>query len=529
MSRRLCLPLLVLIAVLLPACRESAVAPGEAREPTGPDLCAVGSGATTRPGTPIALAVGQFRMLSADEGACFRLPGGLGEYAFTWLDVGDIERQRTRWDPSPLPSGEVVVKERTTPRPQVRDGVGVAAASVGQAGITASGIVGAAQTAPCRDDSFPQGQFWCRSRPWTLGESFTVRSSVSSTGLATATVTWLSDDAKFVVAEVPGGDATDEAVFRESLRHALPVVMQHAMPLYRRIFGRDPLTSAGSGQLLLLYGPYAHGQVSGGCCFGEVGLTNVIVLGVGLRRRPADMVQLLAHEYAHVWANRWFYETRPSGGAWGGGDVWANEGLADLLSFEVLRRVAGMPFEANATAAQFDAGGGPAKAWELEFSPTGDFLAGYAESSGFLRDLVRRLVRRGMSIDDALALVARHTSEGWYGFDPSQQQRTGLVRAMETALGVAWDPTVAMRMFMLAQAADDLTPNTDLQNVFRRNVSAYVGGDLRIGVREGRPRFATSVPFGGVGAIRLLDRPGGATFEARSVGNRLVWGIARVR
>lgn len=513
----------------LAGCADPALSPTDPPGPEGPDLCAGPPGGAATPGTRIALAVGQWRLLSGAEASCFRFPGGDGEYAVTWLDVRDIERQQSGWVTGPLPSGTAIIEERTTPRTSVREIVEptpVALAAARRPGPAA--ITDASQTAACRDDSFPQSQFWCRSRPWTMGEQFTVRSTVSATGLATATITFVSDDARFVVAEVPGGNEADAAIFRESLRQALPIVMQHAVPWYRRMFGAEPLTSRGSGQLLLLFGPYAHGLVAGGCCFGETGLSNYIALGVGLRRPPAEMVQLLAHELAHAWVNRWFYESRPAGGFWAGGDTSGNEGLADLLAFEVLRRVAGLPFAANASAAPF---GGDAitRSWALEFSPTGDFLAGYAESSGFLRDLVHRLVRRGMSVDDAFALVARHASEGWYGFDPVQGQRTGLVRAMRQAFGPTWDPTDALRLFMLAQAADDLTSNAELQNPFRQGVSAFVGSDLRVGGREGRPSVTFAVPFGGMGAARLLDRRGGATFEARGSGATLVWGIARVR
>ena len=280
--------------------------------------------------------------------------------------------------------------------------------------------------------------------------------------------------------------------------------------------------------MMMLFWPYSHGLVGGGCCFGDVGLTNHITLGVGWRGSVHDMAWLLAHEYAHVWANRWYYESRPAGGSWIGGATWAHEGIADLLAFEVLRREAAMPFDANAGDALFEPGT-VAHRWSGEFSPSGDFLSGYTESSGFLRDVVQRLVRKGMPIDDAFRTVARHAVEGWFGFDPDGQQRTGLAAALRAAVGGPWEPADAMRLWMLTQAADDLTPNPELQNVFRRGVSAWVGNSMRVGTREGRGSFRTSVAAGGVGAVRLLDRAGGATFETNSETAQLVWGIVRVR
>jgi hypothetical protein len=100
---------------------------------------------------------------------------------------------------------------------------------------------------------------------------------------------------------------------------------------------------------------------------------------------------------------------------------------------------------------------------------------------------------------------------------------------MRAAGAESWEPAHALMRWMLAQAADDLTPNPELQNPFRRRVSSVHGSAIRIGLREGRPQLRTSVPFGGVGGVRLLDRPGGATFDATGSTAELVWGIARVR
>jgi hypothetical protein len=381
----------------------------------------------------------------------------------------------------------------------------------------------------CRDDEFLQSSFWCRSKPWVLGEQFTVRSAASPTGSAIATVTMVSADGRYVVAEVPGGDPADTEAFRASLREAFPLVMQHAIPLYRRLFGREPLTSTGSGQMLVLYGPYAHGRVAGGCCFGDVGLSHYVVLGVGLRRPVYDMVQLLAHEYAHVWALRWFYETRPAGGSVFDGYLWAGEGVADLLSYEVSRRLAGLAFTPNIISSTLEQGQGIARSWGFEFNATGNLFAGYHETSGFLRHLVYQLTTRGVALEEALALVARHAHEGWFGIDMNGRQRTGLAGALSTAFGAAWDPALGVLQWMLAQAADDVSSVPTLQNPFFRDVASVIAGGWCLGAGTGRTQLQVTLPFAGTHAVRIVDRPGGATFAGTSVGVPLRWAIARIR
>ena len=238
--------LLSCLVATLVACRDTPFDPDTPNEPTGPDLCAA---ATGRPGTPISLAVGQWRLMSASEGACLRLPGGNGEYALTWVDVRDIERNRSAWAVAPLPLGTVAIAERSHGTSlAARSAQARASANVRRAGAARISHSPPhlpddpeSQTAPCQDDAFPQGQFWCRSRPWVLGEQFSVRSSTSPTGLATATVTFVSDDRKYVFAEVPGGRADDHAQFRDRLRLAIPIVMSRAIPLFRAEFGPDPL------------------------------------------------------------------------------------------------------------------------------------------------------------------------------------------------------------------------------------------------------------------------------------------------
>ncbi|MDX2184052.1 MAG: hypothetical protein SFW08_08710, partial [Gemmatimonadaceae bacterium] len=498
--------ILLVAAAAAVACADAPAGPDRPDGPPAPDRC-LGKG------TRIDLAVGQSQRLATTDTLCLQLPGGDREYVLAAYDPRDVDRNRMAWVPTPLPPAQVTIAERTD-RPTARrapDGPSVAVRVPGAPDVA---MTNTAPPAPCRDDEFLQSQFWCRSKPWTLGEQFVVRSSASPTGTATATITMISADGRYVVAEVPGGDAADTQLFRESLRLAFPLAMEHAIPLYRRLFGREPLTSTGSGQMLLLYGPYAHGRVAGGCCFGDVGLSHYVVLGVGLRRPPNEMVQLLAHEYAHVWALRWFYETRPTGGSPFDGQVWAGEGVADLLSFDVMRRLASLPFAANLTSAQLEAGAAVARPWTMELNATGDLFAGYHETSSFFRHLVYRLVSRGLSVEAALGMVARHAHEGWFGIDMQGRQRTGLAVALETALGAPWEPGAAVLDWMLAQGADDLTTDPQLQNPFFRDVSTLIGGGLRIGVSTGRDRLQLSLPFAGASAVRLVDRIGGATFVA---------------
>jgi hypothetical protein len=84
---------------------------------------------------------------------------------------------------------------------------------------------------------------------------------------------------------------------------------------------------------------------------------------------------------------------------------WGVEGGANLVSYELIRQLAGIGLDSN-----YDWRNPPASPvaefYALRAQPgTGDFNAGYDNAMGFLRDLVIRRVRSGEPVDRALREV----------------------------------------------------------------------------------------------------------------------------
>ena len=181
---------------------------------------------------------------------------------------------------------------------------------------------------------------------------------------------------------------------------------------------------------------------------------------------PAWATSLLAHELAHQYQHLWSHASRSPGvlPSPTGGTRWGVEGGANLISYEVTRRIAGTPLAEN-----YDwrnPGPDPFTAYYAlrAQSSAGAFTSGYDGTMPFLRDLVVRRVRAGEPLGTALREVSRGAIEGWSGRDAYGSARPGMVSRMRAALGPAWHPGDALLTWALSVVGDDRNPTTLYQD-----------------------------------------------------------------
>jgi hypothetical protein len=427
---------LAIAIVHLSACGDEPIAIVEP-PPEDPDPCS---------SHPIALQVGETegpRTLGA--GCILPVPGA--EYALAVLDPRRIQYARETGEEEFLPY--------------------LVSVTLGESAAAAPGTVREARpdgdaTAPCLVElqAEPHQHLpFDRATPWVLGEEFSLYDSqdarivrIYEDGLVVA---WMDD----LEPELMGR-------FLAQLDTAVGHVRSTTLPFLREAFvPRLPVTSTGSGQYLIVLMdllPYARG-VAPSTARGDAMLT-YIILHMDAEWGTTRLASLLAHEMTHSYQIMYMHDTRPAGTVRPGlGPFWGLEGGANLISYELVRRMAGIGLDANydwrnphdSPAAGF---------YALRAQPgTGDFNAGYDNSMGFLRDLVIRRVRSGEPLEEALKAVSRGAVEGWFGIDRSGGQRPGLTERMQARLG-GWQPDHAMLDWTLSHAADDRTDNARFQD-----------------------------------------------------------------
>jgi hypothetical protein len=213
---------------------------------------------------------------------------------------------------------------------------------------------------------------------------------------------------------------------------------------------------------------------------------------------------------------------------------WAQEGGANLISFEMIRRLAGLDLQAN-----YDWRAPPATpvvefySWRAQ-PGSGEFTRGYDNTKGFLRALIVQRVQAGESVDDALREVSRGAIEGWYVNDGAAP-RQGLTARMQAGLDNAWDPANALLDWTLSYAADDITSNTAFQDASFLRIW-NLPGEHPIGWRpaavltETGVRITTFERFGGSSHhLHLLDSGTGLGFAINSSSPMLHWKLIRIR
>jgi len=247
----------------------------------------------------------------------------------------------------------------------------------------------------------------------------------------------------------------------ELLDQAVPIVREHALPLLASSYTATPRSAAGGQMLVLLED---DNTPSSGRAFTRWSGAGQPLSWISLEpfagRSLASTAGLLAHELAHTWQFAYMAGTRGASvqEAWAGAARWGVEGGASLISYEALRRAAGMPLDANYDFRSPGAGE-LERYFALRSQPAeGELAGGYEPAMGFFRDLVIRRVRDGEAVDDAVREVSRGVIEGWSGVDRHGSQRPGLTTRMQDRIA-DWEPQDAVLTWTLSHAGDDLTDN----------------------------------------------------------------------
>lgn len=374
-----------------------------------------------------------------------------------------------------------------------------------------------------------------RGTPWAEGERFPLYDAGTGTS-RTARVLRVYDGG-FVAAWFEGDNEAGLPRFLAQLDSAWTMIDAHALPLLRRAYSpeADPRTSPGSGQFLVILRAAGRGDAWGWTSADRsFGGGPRLWTDVKVRDYPGAMrlAELMAHEIGHAYQAMYMYRTRPAGTeeSYAGATFWGVEGGADLVSFELVRRAAGVGLTANFDGAGA-AGGARQRMRQWAHPGTGTLTDGYASAAGFLRAQAARLALAGAGEDDAVAEVLRGASDGWFGYDHLGGRREGLAARMRARIP-AWSPEAALLDWALAHAADDRTAEARWQDPTYLRVRETTGTDF-----AWRP-MATLDGAGGAGETTrgygsphylLLSGAGEMRFGASANAGGLRWRIVRVR
>jgi hypothetical protein len=372
-----------------------------------------------------------------------------------------------------------------------------------------------------------------RSTPWVLGEEFPAHDWNEAP--RTARVLRIYDDG-LVVAWIDGDGAELIEEFLEQLDLAIPPVTEIGLPLMQRAFvPRIPVTSAGSGQyLILLMNLPARGMVFS--AVRDDAVFSLMLLSVDTGPGPTRLASLVAHELTHSYQRMYMQDTRPPGQVQAGfaAATWGAEGGANLISYEMVRRMAGIPLDGN-----YDwrnpAANPVAEFYALRAQPgNGEFTVGYDNAMGFFRHLIVQRVHGGEPIDDAVREISRGAIEGWFGFDRFGAHRPGLTARMRTRLGSSWQPDLALLDWTLSHAIDDLTDDPAFQDHASLRIWD-IPAEMPYAWRpEGvlstaSPAFSFERGGGNPAYLYLHDDGAGLAFAISSDVGGLQWKLIRVR
>jgi hypothetical protein len=374
-----------------------------------------------------------------------------------------------------------------------------------------------------------------RSLPWVMGEQFVVRHPRRGADVAARVVRVYPGG--LVAAWVEGEATAHLDAFLEQLDYAVDVLHEYGLPLLQATFAsRLPVTSTAANQYLMLLGTDdVRGSVHG-VARGDTVLS-LMVLNISTTPGEASMASLLAHELTHSYQMMYMRDTRPRGvtSSSAGTSLWAVEGGANLISYEVIRRLAGMPLAGNVDWRHL-ASTPAAEFYARRAQPAmGEFTSGYDNAMGFLRHLVIQRVRAGDDIAEAVRQVSRGAVEGWHGHDRFGAQRVGLTTRMSQRLGQPWNPVQAMIDWTLSHAADDLTPNVSYQDHASLRIWE-IPDSLPVGWRPALTLSASEVRSGSFQRrggdphyVYLRDDGDGVGFSISSGMSALEWKLIRTR
>jgi hypothetical protein len=474
---------------------------------------------------PVALAVGEAAAPTNRNVRRCEVAAIVGaEYVVAWVDTRAIEAARVGTEPSfePYPITLSIAPDasfsaaRSTAALALPD---TAAPHLIDRTAASTGILG--QRA--RE----------RRTLWTLGEEFFLQDEFS--GLPRAARVMRVYDGGIVVVRWIDDPTDDLALYLAQLDTAVALLEQHARPLLRHAFTAINPTSSQAGQFLLLLQQdvavpaRSVAEVSGDTLYTSMELLPYPWLSA------TRLAQTLAHEITHSYQRAYMHATRSAPGlpSTAGAAIWAVEGGANLMSYEFLRRLTGLPLDANrewrtpATSVAMSI-------FQQRAQPAGGVITdGFDAAMGFFRDLAMRRIAAGESADDALRAVSRGAIEGWFGLD-GVSQRPGLTGRMRDRLGASWEPADALLDWTLSHAADDLTPNPRYQDRASLRVWDLPGGQSYGWWSDAvlSPTYTTHTLFkryGSPGWARITNGDAGFTVEVQGYEIPTRWLLLRIR
>jgi len=515
-------PALALLSALA-ACTDDVLSPPE----PGAQYCGSGT---------VRLEVGEVAVPRGTVSGSCKLAGVVGaEYVMSWVDLRAIRTAEVGAEDAFEPYLVRIKYDADAPVAIRDDAAGTAAVRL----APESPVPEIAHRLPTAtaEDELSQTRPRFRKTPLVLDEVFQLEDEL--TGLARpARVVRVynygfANEVVVVRWDVPPIDGYD--TFLAQLDSAWAMVAQHSMPRFQSTFVNAMPRSTGGGQTLFI------AQQEVGVPMRSMGETSGDTLFVWLDllafpwTSATRMAETLAHESAHLYQMMYMHASRPTPGTESlvGASFWAVEGGANLMSYDLLRRMAGVAPDANhdwRAAAPSVA----TSRFQLRAQPAGGVLtSGHDHAMGFLRDLVLRRMRRGETHDEAMREVSRGAIEGWYGFDGIANRR-GLVARMRERVGEDWTPGTALLDWALSYAGDDLTPNATYQDRASLRVwdlpptQVYGWGADALMTRASAPRFFFKT-YGSPGYARFLDDGNGVHLDVEAFEVPIAWKVLRIR
>jgi hypothetical protein len=486
-------------------------------------------GLTTCGSRPLTLAVGEAAAPSnRNERRCEVAAIAGAEYVVAWLDTRAIDAARVGTEPSfePYPITLSIAPDASLSAARPAD-------------ARAAVLAASDATAPLPVDRTGTRSGVLEARPrhrrtsWVLDEEFLLDDDYS--GLPRPAQIVRVYDGGIVIARWADDPTDDLALYLAQLDTAVALVQEHVRPLLRHAFTATDPSSTQAGQFLMLL---QQDVVAPARSFSEVS-GDTLYTWMDLLPYPwlsaTRLAQTLAHEITHSYQRAYMHATRSAPGvpSTAGAASWAVEGGANLVSYELLRRLTGLPLDANrewrspATSVAMSL-------FQQRAQPAGGVITdGFDAAMGFFRDLTMRRIAAGESTDDALRAVSRGAIEGWFGLD-GVSQRPGLTARMRERLGGAWEPADALLDWALSHAADDLTPNPRYQDRASLRVWDLPGGQTYgwwsdAVLTPSAPTFTLFKRFGSPGWARITDGAAGFTVEVQGYEVPTRWLLLRIR
>jgi hypothetical protein len=502
--------------------------------PTAPDAPSASAGCAAQ--LTLDLNPGQTAPLTAGQAGCFRLtPHSGARYVLAGYDARTIDGAKQGPEPGVSTDPVYLVGDGSATPPQT---------------VATADRISAAARVPVdfRADAAPDPSSpFARATPWSEGERFTLK-RVDTHAAATARVVKVMGRYVLALVEDDREGHTDRYI--SDTQKAMQWMLDNGVAVLDRAWGaRQPVTSAGSGQVLIVFSAWDVGNGTGATSTYAAPDGSFIgtYLWLNLNAKPGTYgfdlldvtsfrLKVLAHELTHAWQMRYAYETQPAGPrSVSFGPAWALEGTADLVSMDIVRRYLGIGLTSNwkweprllAPNDGITYALGPA-------NTSGRLSRGYYDAASFLQDVQVRMVRAGADADEALAQVARGAVEGWFGVDAAGVRRQGLADRVRAVLGQQWDPADAVLLWTLTMAADDQTDAPGLNNpVYADATDAenqYAWKSAIADVQAGKA-FAYQVPraAGTSFFVRVKDDGRGGTVSLSASVGGTRWMIARVK